>query len=404
MNGAGDSQESAFAAQVAAIHADGTLGDIGRLRELFDFLAERGAEAPPATQAEIASEVFGNDGVEGDDATVRVYIHRLRKRLDDYYATADQSGGRLAIPSGTYALRLESGNTGGAGAEGRHAGERWWRKRPVLVALIALALVLGATIGRFAWPTHHHSTPVNPIWAEFVDDDRPLMVAVGDYFMFGEIDPFDPERGRLIRDFSVNSPTDLARAQEADPDRYGMAEDYGLTYLPLSSAYALKALMPVLALHDTPVEIVPASEISAEMLREYNVVYIGLISGMGLLEDINFSGSNYAVGRTYDELVDSVSGDFYISEEARRLASTSYYRDYGYFSLFREPGGARVAVVAGSRDTGLKAIAAKISGARLPAPVERLADSGDDFEALFEITGQQGADLSERLVAARKRR
>ena len=62
----------------------------------------------------------------------------------------------------------------------------------------------------------------------------------------------------------------------------------GLNYLPFSSAYALRAVMPVLARHAKPVEVVPASEVTSQTLRDYNVVYVGLVSGMHLLEDVTF--------------------------------------------------------------------------------------------------------------------
>ena len=74
-------EEQHFLAELARVRGSGVLGDSGRLRELFDYLAGRGADAVPASQADIADSVFGQADTEGDDATVRVYIHRLRKRL-----------------------------------------------------------------------------------------------------------------------------------------------------------------------------------------------------------------------------------------------------------------------------------------------------------------------------------
>ena len=40
----------------------------------------------------------------------------------------------------------------------------------------------------------------------------------------------------------------------------------------------------------------------------------------------------------------------------------------------------------------------------LPDSIADLAESETGFEILFEITGQQGADLSEKLLVARPRR
>jgi hypothetical protein len=391
-----------FAAEVVRLRASGTLGEAGRLRELFEYLAGRGPEAPPASQADIAAEVFGNDGTDGDDATVRVYIHRLRKRLDDYYQKFGDGAGeaRLIIPAGIYALRQEQPREAMPPARlagGRISG-RW---------LLVLGVVTLSVVAFFAGRGSDEAAgapQINEIWEPFVESDRPIMVVVGDYYLFGEIDPVRPEEGRLIRDFSINSQVDLARMQETNPARYGVAEDVGLSYLPVSTAEALRALMPVLARSNLPVALAAASDVDAEDLRDHNVVYIGLLSGMGLLEESTFSGSNYTLGMSYDEVIDRDSDRSYISEEGRRLAAPVFYTDYAYFARFDEPGGGHIAVVAGARETGLRAMAA-ILAKDLPPQLDRLAGARPDkgFEALFEITGQQGANLSQRLVSARAR-
>jgi len=391
--------DTAFADEVARVKASRALGEGGRLAELFEFLSARGAEAESASQAEIAETVFGQAASESDDATVRVYIHRLRKRLEEHYAERGEAGaGRLTIPAGTYALRFVSA---AAPLEGRDAMRARWQQH-ALPAMLVLLVVAAFFAGRFGDPD---AAPVNPIWEPFLESDRPIVVAVGDYYIYGEIDPMVPENGRLIRDFNINSKTDLARAQEANPARYEMAEDMGLNYLPFSSAYGLTDLMPVLTQHGKKVTVIPASQVTSDTFRTANVVYVGLVSGMGLLEDVNFMSSDFMIGETYDQLVDLKHNKTYTSEEALNLATPQYYRDYGYFSQFREPGGALVAVVAGARDTGLRGLAPIIAGKTLPPELDRLAHRSSDhgFEVLFEITGQQGADLSEKLVEARAR-
>ena len=396
----GGQAEQAFAAEVARVQAGGALGDSGRLRELFDYLAARGPAAAPATQAEIADAVFGQPDTEGDDATARVYVHRLRKRLEDFYAAEgrDPAAARLILPAGTYALRLaEAPADAGTVAAAHVRPLRRWPHALVLAAALALAALAGRMLASPDAP------PANAFWQPFLDSDRPIVVVVGDYYMFGEIDPVEPEQSRLIRDFRVNSPTDLATMQEMEPERYGNAEDVGLTYLPLSIAYGLRHVMPILARDGRVVRVIAASELDADTAREANIVYLGLISGMGLLEGTTFRGSGFQVGGSYDELVDRAAQRTYTSEEARSLASPVFYRDYGYLARFEAPGGTLVAVVAGARDTALRGLAPLVTEGALPDRIEELAERDEGFEALFQITGQQGADLSERLLVARER-
>ena len=124
---------------------------------------------------------------------------------------------------------------------------------------------------------------------------------------------------------------------------------------------------------------------------------------MGVLEDTTFAGSGFSVGESYDELVDKASRRSFTSDEARRLAAPVFYRDYGFVTRFRTPGGSLVAVVAGARETALRGLAPIVASGTLPDELEDLAEGGAGLEALFQVTGQQGADLSDRLLVARPR-
>ena len=395
-----DGSEASFADEAARVRDSGLVGHSGRLRDLFDFLAARGPQGEPATQADIAETVFGQHQAEADDATARVYIHRLRKRLDQFYAGGGEDAGRLVIPAGAYALRFERGEASEPAPAPVPSGLRL--RRWLVPALAALALI--AAYGAGAGFSGGASGPeVNAIWQPFIESDRPIMIVVGDYYIFGEIDPTHPEQGRLIRDFEINSPTDLARAQEANPARYGSSEDMGLNYLPVSSANALRALAPILARAKKPASVIAASQLSSDVFRTYNVIYVGLFSGMGLLQDVNFTDSNFAIGETFDELVDMQSGRRYMSGEALSLATPRYYKDYGYIARFRQPGGALVAVLAGERDTGLRGVAPLVVAARLPGQLLERATDGQGFEAVYQITGQHGADLGDKLMEVRTR-
>ncbi len=390
---------AAYRAEVARLVETGIVGRSGRLRDLFDYFAERGPDAEPATQADIAQSVFGQSESDADDATVRVYVHRLRKKLDDHYQAHPVPAGQpqLEIPAGVYALRLLTGERTpsadfGNAMQARSLPRKW--------AILTVLAVLAAFLGGFLL-NRGNEIPSNAIWDPVIASDRPVLVVLGDYYLFGEIDPVFPEQGRLIRDFRVNSPEDLLVMQEAEPHRYGYAEDFGLNYLPFQTSYALQQVAPILAGIGKDVEIIPSSQLGSDMLNSHDVVYIGLLSGMGLLEEITFSDSSLRIGDSYDELIDRESGERWASDEARRLASPAFYRDYAYVTRYDAPGGAQVTVLASERITGLRGIGPLVASGDLPEGLDALAD--EPFEALFQITGQQGADLSDRLILAKPR-
>ena len=402
----GSSALSIYNAEVELLRARNIPGASGRLRDLFDFLAGRGADAPSASQAEIAEQVFGQAEPDADDATVRVYVHRLRKRLEDHYAAQAAHGGtRLEIPAGVYALRLADAADESAQAAppifASESAQRSQRRKWLLPMAAIVLLCLAFGVGW--WASSSREPAVNAIWKPFLTRERPVLIVLGDYYIYGEIDPVRPEEGRLIRDFRVNSADDLEMMQNLDPGRFGGAEDVGLNYLPFSSAYALRAIVPVLDRGGKPIRMLPASQLEPDMLNQYDIVYLGLLSGMGLLEEFAFTNSGFRLGESYDEMIDTASGRSFVSEEARSLASPVVYTDYAYISRFVAPGGALVAIVGGARDTGLRGLSPISITPDLPDTLQEAAGK-ESFEALFRITGQQGADLSERLVLARSRR
>jgi len=110
-------RQAALTEQVAKVRASRILGRSHGLSRLFDYLADPAHEDRTLREADVAADVFGRDLDLSGDASVRVYVHRLRKKLEDFYAGGGASEPhRLIIPVGEY--RLEVVETGG-GADAR---------------------------------------------------------------------------------------------------------------------------------------------------------------------------------------------------------------------------------------------------------------------------------------------
>ena len=127
--GAGE-EIAELAAGLRARHA---LGRSPGLNRLFDYLAECAQAGMRPKEFEVAAAVFGRDaGFDGgQDASVRVAVHRLRRKLDDFYASAgSDEPARLTIPKGEYRMVVEQrpvamATPAFACGAGRSAGSRW---------------------------------------------------------------------------------------------------------------------------------------------------------------------------------------------------------------------------------------------------------------------------------------
>src|SRR5579863_6814965 len=106
-----DPSAAALSEEAERVQSSGVLGE-ARLRQLFDYLVESSLAGQSPKEIAIAIDVFGK-GADFDvsqDALVRVYIHKLRKALDDFYASAGAAadGRSLRIPRGEYRLKLST--------------------------------------------------------------------------------------------------------------------------------------------------------------------------------------------------------------------------------------------------------------------------------------------------------
>ena len=406
--------DAAALAEIARVRESGVLGASGRLLELFEFLAQRSAQGRPPKEAEIALTVFGKAGPDSmrDDPVARVYIHRLRKRLDDFYLRHGMPNGmRLDIPKGDYRIACTGGDGNGVGAEANAEHDAAplidvTRPRKFswgLAAACLAVLAIGGNVAAWSMFANRPAAQIRQLadsgmWAEIAKSKRPLLIVVGDYYMFGEYEDRTKLK-RLIRDFAINSKEDLAISQWSNPKDFERYSDVSLQYLPASAAFALADLAPLIQ-EGRKVQVTLSSNMPLERMKTDDIIYVGLLSGLGPLRDPVFSTSRFALGKSYDQIIDVKAGRAYNSEAFLAAPSDDMYRDYGFFSTFEGPAGNRIVILSGSRDTAVMGVAEAVTQMDRLARVEKKTPKQGDFEALFEVKGQKHMNLEASVLVA----
>jgi hypothetical protein len=146
------------------------------------------------------------------------------------------------------------------------------------------------------------------------------------------------------------------------------------------------------------VRVVTASDLTPEMLKRSDVLYVGYLSGLRLLRDPVFAGSRFRVGETYDELIDTKTGRHFESQEGGPAEGQASQRDLGYFAAFRGPNGNRIVILAGARDMGLMQTAEAVTNRETLKGLLKAAGGAEAYEGLFEAEGMRRANLGGRLV------
>ena len=208
------SDHSVIREQADRIIARGALGRSPTYAKLLEFLVACVGEGRTPKELEIAARVFGKgpDFDPSQDSMVRVYAHNLRQKLSQYYSTDGRDEPlQIAIPKGEYRVTVVASETQpDEETPVAPAGLTRLRLAAAALVLVAIGAVVGYVIGAGgnADGSAYHAVAASPLWSEVFDDDLPVLVVVGDYYIVGELDDVG-NVARLVREFDVNSSEDL---------------------------------------------------------------------------------------------------------------------------------------------------------------------------------------------------
>jgi hypothetical protein len=138
------------------------------------------------------------------------------------------------------------------------------------------------------------------------------------------------------------------------------------------------------------------------MLKSSDVIYIGYLSGMGMLGDLAFSGSRFDVGESFDVLIDRASGKRYISQAAMPVPGEQTYHDFGYFATFAGPSGNQIMIIAGTRDVAVMQTAESVTRADSLQQLGARSGNLRSFDALYDVFAMNGTDLNGTLLLTGK--
>lgn len=393
-------EEHRLAAHAQRIFNSGLLGKSRRMIRLFEFLLERSLTATATKEIEIARVVFGraSDADLAVDATVRVHIHRLRKKLDA--APADERGERLVLPRGEYRLVVVAPD------ETDERLEHSWRSSPGWRYLAGLALLL--VFGGGGWLWLAAKSPDDPrsesiLWRGLTDSPAPVMIVSGDFYVFGQR-AADGSVRRMIADPGIASSDQLNQFMQRAPEGQGYV-DMNAYHLPSGLAPALVSVAPIVAAATgagaRPIRHVTTSRFTNEMLSNQDIVYVGLLDTLGDLQEPFFDISGFSLSASGDTLVDKASGERFQADWDEPSSQGIMRRDYAYLARFPGPAGNHVVVVAGVMDPALvEAGHIAADGDELGRLQARLGGS-EAFEALYEVRTFGPSNVSGKLLIAR---
>ena len=219
------------------------------------------------------------------DTSVRVYMYRLRKKLENYYQNEGLGSDlQLAIPKGEYFIEL------------KHAEVLEKQRNPhfnLKLAICAVVIVLLLTTIFYLWDSNQafkaslRTIPASDeIWGPFLRNGVPTLLVLGDHFFYASRENDDYATDKHIRFHAINSIQEMQAhvSKNKDPNiKY--FKDAEL-FLDRYCAWSLLDILPIFYGYQQKITLKLASELTWDDFHNYNILFVGSFKTLGILESV----------------------------------------------------------------------------------------------------------------------
>ncbi|MFY0654879.1 MAG: helix-turn-helix domain-containing protein [Cyclobacteriaceae bacterium] len=350
-------------------------------------------------ESTIGAQLFGlNPGEQYDTAKVRVYIFNLRKKLEAYFNNEGTSEDFiLTIPKGGYKVELVKRKKSGV-AIGSIP------KSKALILLSAL-LIISVVINISLWlksPSKEipsASLPNSEIWKDFIQDDKPILIILGDLFIFSEQNT-ETGYSRTIRIPSINSYQQYLAHRDSIEDPGVQLDEMTYTYLIKNSALWIESLTKLFFSNNRDFQIRVMSRVDVKDLHDHNIIFVGMQKTAGIL-------NSYFLNSSFDHPKDDI---YTYRSESKEMLSYSpkgepeeFHTDYGFVAKYAGPNNNTIFMFCGLWDT---AASQSLKNFTDPKSVEGLENQmqnefgeiPDNFEVFFEVSGADRTELDTKVL------
>lgn len=253
-----------------------------KYKKLLEYIYNSTIENIPLKEATIAIDCLDKDSTYDPsiDSSVRVYLSKLRKKLEHYYLTEGISDEiELIIPKGQYHLEFRKLN------RKKKLLRVNWRVYSIFTLILVLvgifAYLLGANLSKSTVGAIPNS---DIVWKEVFTGPKKTLIILGDYYFFEY--SYSAQRQSYIRDVEINTDNDLNEFILDNPSYKDKIRSVYHTYLDEHIPWCISSIMPSLLSNRVQYELRLASEVQLNNINKYNIIYIGSYKTLGILKNV----------------------------------------------------------------------------------------------------------------------
>jgi len=348
--------------------------------KVLRFLVEAHLSNTPIKETTLESElpdIFGLDN--SYDGKVRVYMHNIRKKLDEYYLTEGVDDTYIfKIIKGQYNLSIEKKN---------NASRKFFTKKLVSISVVALLLLLFTF-----WLLSLRFLPKN-LWSNFMQNKSKTTCYIADHYtVWGRV---DNKAYASVHFEGVKT--------ESDYDQFIQDQNLNDSWFKKNSYSFVTKMGPItaskisywFAQFDKEIEVRMESEFAPNDITENNIIFIGQqktldgLKGLFLRDSKKFAYSNlnFILKETNQKLADSISNP--ISNEYVMVSYNPISKDGNDILFF-----------ASNNDIGVMATVDSFTDPEwLNRFYENLPSKSSYFNALFAVKGLERTNIECELIA-----
>ncbi|MFT7036485.1 MAG: hypothetical protein ACJA2S_005017 [Cyclobacteriaceae bacterium] len=394
------SESSGGSEMVERIIGSDSFGKSLTYANLLRYLVDCTKSEEVPKESTVGTQIFGLNASENyDSAKVRVYIYNLRKKLTLYFQNEGVNEEYiLTIPKGSYKVEY----TKKTSIQGNLNISKYKNISLILFCILTLSIVVNAILWnqKKLIQKSYEVLPKTEFWNDFIDDDRPILVVVGDLFIFTEHNE-KTGTSKTVREFNINSELQYKEYKENHTDSTIELGELTYTYLIKNSMAWIESLTTIFFSHHKYFSTRVISRIDAKDLHDHNVIFIGMQKTAGLFNNY-FLNSKFALkdDNTYSyQANDNTETQLYSPSGD----PDAYHTDYGFVAKYPGPNNNTIFMFGGIGDIAasqsLKNFTDRSSLISLEAQMRTsFGKIPDHFEILFEVSGVDRTEFDTKVL------
>ncbi|MFH0991090.1 MAG: hypothetical protein V1799_13865 [bacterium] len=321
-----------------------------RYRELLQYLVEESLEDRVPKETTIGMRFFGKDATfnSKEDATVRVYINNLRKKLEHYYYTSEKPHThKLCIPVGHYKVEFVPI------VKKRILGRKGRRLvlSVFITSLTLISFLLGVKYSTYLQSDRQAIEVPNSIWNDFVrTGGRPTLFVLGDYyFLRDQTAPVST----YYRTITINTPEDYQQAIAKNPSFAARYKQNNFTFIRPSAPLGIAQILPIVHRASNGYSIKLASQFTDNDFKTNNIIFIGSFKTL-----YSFKKFLHTFRVEYSSMPEAINilgegGDSLCQYSIRDQRGEDFVKDFSVIARGAGPEGSTILLLIGFHETGV---------------------------------------------------